>query len=480
MRSFQVYMFVAIATLLGCRNSDDDPSIPLEREENEFIWKGLNSWYFWQEEVQDLADDRFGNETEFRTFLNEYSDPSDLFRQLRSSSDRFSWIVDNYIELDNSFQGISKSFGYEFGLVGIEDDKFFGYVRYVVDGSPAAQSGLKRGDIFTEVNGVQLEAANYRSLLFGLESYDLTLARFENESLVNTGRTGTLTAVEITENPVLLAKTFEMGGTKIGYLVYNGFTHTFHSQLNQAIGTLKSQGATELILDLRYNGGGSVYTAMHLATMLYDKGAPNDIFGEFVYNPKKSNLNAKLGFVEAVDVLDGDFTTIGTEAINRLSLTRLYVITSGNTASASELIINGLRPYMEVRLVGTTTVGKNEGSVTLYDSPGSDYRNRSTANSNHLWAMQPIVSRVANSEGFSDYSSGFSPQVEISELDFVQNLKAFGDPEEPLLGAALADITGIPFSGRKEGGLSLQIKLIGSSQERLPLSTEMHLNGLIF
>jgi C-terminal processing protease CtpA/Prc len=117
-------------------------------------------------------------------------------------------------------------------------------------------------------------------------------------------------------------------------------------------------------------------------------------------------------------------------AINKLTnLPRLHVIVSNRTASASEVLINGLKPYMDVILVGETTVGKNVGSTTIYeDDPVRQEKNK--------WGMQPIIVKLANSKGESNFSNGFAPNVEVSEYDYLP-LLPFGDTNEPMLQAAL-------------------------------------------
>ena len=113
------------------------------------------------------------------------------------------------------------------------------------------------------------------------------------------------------------------------------------------------------------------------------------------------------------------------------NLTRLFVLTSSGTASASELIINGLRPYLPVITVGDTTYGKNVGSITITD----------TKNTTNTWGMQPIVVKVTNSVGFSDYSAGFAPDPANYDRDNYFILKPLGDINEPLLSKALNVIT---------------------------------------
>jgi hypothetical protein len=120
------------------------------------------------------------------------------------------------------------------------------------------------------------------------------------------------------------------------------------------------------------------------------------------------------------------------------------------------MIINGLRPYMEVITIGGTTVGKNEGSVTVVDSPPS-YSDPSSRKTTHTVGMQPIVFQIFNADGDADYGDGFVPLIALDEMDFAKDIKAFGDPTEPFLGAALNLI---------EGGTSARTKKLSQESVR--------------
>ena len=124
-------------------------------------------------------------------------------------------------------------------------------------------------------------------------------------------------------------------------------------------------------------------------------------------------------------------------AIASLNLTKIYILTSKSTASASELVINGLAPYIDVVQIGDFTIGKNVGSITLYDSP--DF-SKNSVNPNHKYAMQPIVLKIVNKDGFGDYQvNGLTPDVQL--LENLGNLPPLGDTSEPLLAAAINMIT---------------------------------------
>ena len=142
---------------------------------------------------------------------------------------------------------------------------------------------------------------------------------------------------------------------------------------------------------------------------------------------------------EAPERLLNNFNTTlkSGESLNSLNLSRVYVITTGRSASASELVINGLNPYIDVVQVGETTTGKFQASVTLYDSPNFGRQN---ANSSHTYAIQPLVLKSVNSAGVSDYINGLAPDIAVSEN--FRNLGVLGDVSEPMLNVAVNAVIG--------------------------------------
>lgn len=417
-------------------------SVPddMDSQIKDFIWEAMNSWYLYQAEEPDLRDSRDDDINGYLSFLRSYPTPEALFDALiykPNIKDRFSFIVDDYEELQNQLQGVSKSFGYDYRLVrtsGSSND-LIGYVRYVLPGSPADSAGIRRGDLFGKIDGKQLTTTNYTNLLFDQTNYDLGLVSFDDGRFVPNG-TLYMEAEVIRENPIYESKVLETGGQNIGYLAYNGFNHLYHQELNQVFGEFKRKGVGELVLDLRYNPGGSVVTAATLASMIYTNDTGKR-FITFDYNDKHNDQDRPMNFMDQVYLFNEDFEITGTEPLNTLGLDRLFVLTSSGTASASEAIINGLEPYIDVIVIGEATVGKNVGSLTLYDAPSSDYSDKSAANPIHTYALQPLTTKIVNSTGFGEYEDGLKPDIELSEMDYLTNLKPLGSAEEPLLNAAL-------------------------------------------
>jgi carboxyl-terminal processing protease len=435
---FTLLLFLFIFTFQSCSKDNDDIAVvpPANLEVQDFIWKGLNQYYLWQDDVPNLSDDRFANQADLNTFLTGYPVPEDLFDALRvdKTIDRFSWIVKDYITLEQALGGISKNSGIEFGLVYKpgSNTEIFGYVRYIIASSDASSKDIHRGDIFYGVNGTQLTINNYQSLL-GADNYTLNLAEYDAGVITSNGESVALTSTVLAENPILMNTVISSGDHKIGYLMYNGFYAEYDIQLNDAFAALKAARITDLVLDLRYNGGGSVQTATRLASMITGQ-YKGQVFSKQQWNSKINN------YFESNDpeLLRNNFTDkIASTPINSLNLTTIYILTTKGTASASELVINGLKPYMNVVQIGDITTGKNVASVTLYDSPTFGKENR---NPNHRYAMQPIVLKIVNSVGFGDYFNGLSPNYQLKE-DF-GNLGILGNPTEPLLSTAIGKITG--------------------------------------
>lgn len=444
---YLILLFLISTAFQSCQDQDD-VAVPNNFEVQNFIWKGLNLYYLWQADVPNLSDTKFANQSALNTFLKDYPVPEELFDALRvdSSIDKFSWIVDDYLELEGQLQGTTNNNGVEFGLSYKSDgsSEIIGWVRYIIPGSDASTKNIKRGDIFYGVNGTQLTASNFQTLLYGSNNdYTLNMADINGVDFTPNGKSVTLTKTVLDENPILINKVIVSGSHKIGYLMYNGFYSNYDNQLNDAFGALKSQGITDLVLDLRYNGGGSVQTATRLASMITGSFT-GQVFAKQQWNAKIESYFA----ANDPESLKNLFTDkMGTTAINSVNMNKVYIITSKGTASASELVINGLKPHISVVQIGDVTKGKNVGSVTLYDSPTFGKEKR---NPNHRYAMQPIVLKIVNSEGFGDYQNGLDPTVQQKE--FLSTLGVLGSTTEPLLSIAIAKITGVAKMKQKVAG----------------------------
>lgn len=414
--------------IVGCANDYDDN--PRSASVNDFIWKGLNQYYFWLEESPDLVDSRFSSNSEYLNFIDAFT-TEDLFEHLvvDRTIDRFSVLFSDYTLLEQALTGNTDSNGldYELRYVNGSSTELFGWVRYIMPNSDASTKNIQRGDVFYAVNGTSLTVDNYKSLL-GQNSYTLNLADLNAGVVTPNDESVALTKTAYSENPVLIRKVFPEGSKNIGYLLYNGFYSSYETELNQAFAYFQSQNVTHLILDLRYNSGGSVNTATRLASMITGQ------FNGQVFAKQQWNYKIEDYYSSSPESLLNRFTSsIGNGgAINSLNLDKVYVLTSNRTASASELVINGLEPYIDVIQIGDATVGKNVGSITLYDSPTFQKQN---VNPSHKYAMQPIVLKIANANDFSDYVNGLNPDV--SQVEDIENLGVLGETSDPLLNTAL-------------------------------------------
>jgi carboxyl-terminal processing protease len=444
MKIFKITLLTLLFSgfFVSCSTDQDDVKPPAvlptaDLTVENFVYRGMNEIYLYKADVPVLANDYFASQTEKNNFLDNYTTPEDLFYDgLTASQDRFSFIVDDYVALENLFSGVSKTTGLSYGLVRYCSgcSEIFAYVRYILPNTPAEETGLKRGDIINRIDDTQLTDANYSDLL-GADSFTVGLATLEGTTISNLDQTYDLTQItDYNTNPVFISKTLNVDGQKVGYLMYNSFTADYDPQLNAAFGQFKADGVTDLILDLRYNGGGSVRTATDLASMITGQ-FPGQLFMKEFWNAEYQAYFES----EAPDRLLNNFNTTlkKGESINSLNLSRVYVITTSRSASASELVINGLIPYIDVVQVGETTTGKFQASVTLYDSPNFG---RSNANSSHTYAIQPLVLKSVNSAGVSDYINGLDPDIAIDEN--IRDLGVLGELSDPLLNATVNTILG--------------------------------------
>ncbi|WP_343799083.1 S41 family peptidase [Gaetbulibacter jejuensis] len=469
---------------------DRDDNVILSSSIHDFVWKGMNAVYLYKAEIPDLANDRFTSNEEYGNYLNSFSSPEELFESLiyqRQTVDRFSIIVDDYIAFEQALSGTTVSNGMEFGLFRFTEtsSEIYGYVRYVMPNTSAESQGIKRGDIFYGVDGTQLTIENANNLLgSSTNSYSINIGVYNDngtpevndDSVDQTTETIELIKTPYTENPILTHNILNVDGNNVGYLMYNSFTSTnqFDSELNSVFGEFQSANITDLVLDLRYNGGGSVNTAIWLSSMITGQFT-GDLFIREEWNNEiqaqinSSNPESLLNpFVDEMIKYNSNGDIVFQENINHLNLNKVYILTTRSTASASELIINGLNPYIDVVQIGATTTGKYQASTTIYDSPDLGRQN---ANPNHTYALQPLIFKSINSEGFTDYDAGFVPQIQLNEN--LGNLGVLGDINEPLLAAAILDIQGI---GRIGNSTQNAINFFKDSNDFIPFSKNMYIN----
>lgn len=450
---YVIKTLLVVLVFTSCsKDSDSNETTTTKPDEiNNFVWKAMNSWYYWQPNVADLSDSKIASTAVYNNFINGKT-PDALFYSLlyqRGTVDKFSWIENsNEVVRASKIAEVEKKGGFSYGIYPKDASSInmVALINYIVPGSPAALAGLKRGDVITKINGSQLTSSNYDQL----QNTQLTLTlaasvQFSSTSMVTTDKavTVTVTKAEIDENPVAYYEKKVYGGKNIGYLVFNGFKSDYNDELNAAFAKMQSDGINELVLDLRYNGGGSLETAVALAQMI-NGSFTNKPYVYLDFNDKHNsddgyeNLSEK---VKIFNLVDNEPTFQKEESINSLALTKIYVLVSFQTASASELTIQCLKKYISVTTIGEQTVGKFVGSNTLYDSPAYGYTSYANRSTKHKWQLQPITFSYYNKD--KDVNpANITPDYEINPYSTFLNLVEFGNVKDPCLKKALELITG--------------------------------------
>ena len=355
---------------------------------------------------------------------------TELFNSLRvpSPTDRFSVIFSDYTVLEGILSGNTLNNGMDYGLrykSGSTTD-IYGWVRYIIPNSDASTKAISRGNIFYAINGTPLTINNYKTLLAN-DTYTVDFADYNSGAITPNGQSISLTKTNLAENPILMSTVINQGTHNIGYLMYNGFYASYDGQLNTVFGSYVSQNVTDLVLDLRYNSGGSVNTATKLASMITGQ------FSGQLFARQQWNAKAQAYYLaHNPGSLENKFVS----GLNGLHLNKVYILTTKATASASELVVNCLKPYIDVVQIGDVTTGKNVGSITLYDSP--NFVSKANINPNHKYAMQPIVLKIVDKNGFGDYTTGITPTTSLPEN--LATLGVLGNVDEPLLNVAINQI----------------------------------------
>jgi len=411
------YVLIVIGFLMASCDDEDESPLQIPEETfiiNQFIQEEMEFWYFWEDQIPDGLDPRV--EPDSRQF----------FQDMLFEEDRFSIITDDAAALNDFFEGTATDFGWSLTAASISgSDDIVGFIDYVIPNTPAYDAGITRGDVIRTVNGQTPDIDNFGSLLFGnFTSATFGIAEFRNGLLQDVDRELTLTSEIITENPVFLDTVYNIDNTNIGYLVYNGFRSNFENEILAALTELQARNISELIIDLRYNSGGSLETSRKIASTIapFSNVQNNSIYSQNLWN----DLVTQAIIDQEGEESDNLLTRLSDQGFN-FNLSRVFFITQFKTASASEQLINNLKPYMDVTIIGGTTVGKAEGSITREDPE------------NHTWAIQPIVLKAANANGETNFEEGFIPDFPVQD-DFEHRL---GTIDEANLSLALDVIAGI-------------------------------------
>lgn len=394
------FPFLLLFFLISCNEEIDDPLYQTSQVK-EAIFEGMHEWYYWNDQLPSTIN------------VGRYLTNEELLEDLKYKTlDKWSYLTTTEA-FNKAFTG--QNAGHGVGFTIDADERVF--LAFVYEDSPAGKDGWQRGWEIIEVNGKPISFYKRGS------GYDFQLGP-DNMGISNTFKfktpdgsflEKTIPKAEYQSNSVLHQEVVEKNGQKVGYWVFNSFKATPGMEPTQSVEVEESMKffeehqIGELIIDLRYNGGGSVAVAEQLMNYLIPPSASGKIMYTNALNEHKSELNEIKYF----------------EKTGQLDLNRVIFITSRGSASSSELIINCLTPYVEVVLIGENTYGKPVGAFPL----SSLYK---VLEQNDV-ELVPITFAIANAEGKAAYYEGLPVDVQIAD-DPVRN---WGDPEEKRLKAAL-------------------------------------------
>jgi carboxyl-terminal processing protease len=428
--------------------SDTAGSIDTEKT---WVRSFMNETYLWYQDIPQVdaasyTAAAYGNST--------YKALDAYFRALKTTKtttpsrklvDQFSFTV-NTADLVKQQSGIASGFGMRRTPVLSVSPRSV-RVLHVEQGSPAQIAGVQRGDTITSVDGVDINdpsAAGLNAILAGLNP-----AVAGKTTVLGLQAPGTATRIvsvtssdNITVTPVSLTATFAVGSDTVGYLSLNSFNvKSAEKQLIDVVGQLKAANINELVLDLRYNGGGYLTMSSQLAWMIGDTNLVGKTYEKTICNDK--NPFAICNVAGVFQQTSVGLSVATGQTLPQLNLKRVFVLTSSNTCSASESLINGLSPFIKVVQIGSTTCGKPYG---FYFTPncGTSYA-----------AMQL---KGVNAVGFGDYADGIAPTCQVGD----DLSKERGDPTELMLAGALKYISTGSCPAVSMGSMKQQSKaLIG-------------------
>lgn len=347
--------------------------------------------------------------------LNFFNKPSDFLNSMVSSKDKKSGSTFSHIDsvfVTTRSTSTTPTFGFEGTMVRAENGSYGIRVLYTQENSPAEEVGLKRGDLIIAANNKKINSSDLFYITSPKEAYLFTMGKL-NERGFDTLQTVQMPSPRIVENKnIYKSDIMEIAGKRVAYIMYNEFGNNDTENLKQLFKDIAGQSVDDIILDLRYNPGGYVNIAQLVSTNLAPQEAIGNVFLKMTHNDK----------INQTDILNFEQSLLANGS--PVNYKNLYVITSSNTASASEIVINCLRPYMAGRLiqVGTATFGKNVAQQL--------YTDEEKAPMLEFWMTNSLLS---NAEDFSDYyTSGLKPDYEKSE-NFKGELGELGTAQDSLM-----------------------------------------------
>lgn len=405
------FLVLSTIVLFSCNKEVEDAQTISETNEKvkTAIVNTMKEWYFWNGHLPASVN------------LSRYTTNEDLLQALiHEPLDKWSYLTTQEA-FNRAFTGQNAGHGYGWGL----DENEHLYILFVYKNSPAGKDGWQRGWRVLEINGKPISAyktANGYDFQIGPNTPGITNS-FKFLKPDGTEISRTIDKQEYQSNSVLEKTVIQSNNKKIGYWVYNSFraspnvTPTSSIEVEETFNYFQAENIDDLIIDLRYNGGGSVDVTEQILNYLVPAAHNGKVMYVYTHNNQKTNQNRSSSFSKK----------------GNLNLPRLFIITSRSSASASELLINSLEPYMDIILIGANTYGKPVGSFPLS-------RFNKTLRDNNV-ELVPITFSIANAKGNAEYFGGFP--VDILAAD--DPAKNWGDPTERRLKAALDYIlTGSP------------------------------------
>lgn len=422
--SFRPFFLGSIVLIAACRKKNDISPVPTgpvtQQEINNWVLDSMRYFYLWSDQLPTNPD--------------KNTAPSTFFSNIKNTADRFSLLY-NPEDPATYAHDIRSKYGIDFSIISWPQrpEGVMGVVKLVIPGSYAAAAGLKRGSYFTRINETSLttdNAARLSEQLSTAATGSLTPATVTGSNIVENTPVQ-LQGKQIVVNPVYTSAVVSNTPHKTGYIFYNAFIDGYNTNLLEAVSKLKSQGITELIIDIRYNTGGSLAAAAMLTALIAPDITENNVFVQYSGNNRLGSRT--LNFATALSLPENaDPISFGALQSARLQLPRVFLLTGSQTVSAAELLINNLKPYTKVIQIGETTVGKDKGAVIIKDM-------RSPRRI--PWVIQPITYRLSNASGNGNYTQGITPQYRVDEMSSLP-LLPLGDASDPLIAKALAIISG--------------------------------------